>query len=187
MTKYILHGGKTSEPYESNQNFFREIAAGLAEPIKVLIVQFAREEEKWPEQFEWEKGKFGFLKKRIEFTPADPDLEVFRAQVARADAVFLIGGDTQLLYEKLKNIENISELFRGKTIAGSSAGANVLAKYYYSNDYLRPEDGLGILPIKAFVHYSDAEFKDALGELKNYKENLEIKTIPEKEFIIMNI
>lgn len=186
MTKYILHGGESGENCENNRNFFREIIEGFAEPVNILIVQFAREEEKWPERFEREKGKFDFLDQKIDFTIADSAPEVFRTQTEKADAIYFIGGSNRLLREKIRNIKNLGRLFQDKTVAGSSAGAIMLSKYSYNTDDMHIEEGLGILPIKVFVHYSDAKFKDALEELKNYKEDLEIKIIPETEFIVIN-
>ncbi|HDH07591.1 MAG TPA: hypothetical protein ENG89_01060, partial [Candidatus Moranbacteria bacterium] len=166
-------------------NFFREIVSDFSEPIKVLIVCFATEKDTWPDQFEWEKKKFTFLNENIEFILADDNPEIFPKQVVDSDAIYIKGGSTQPLYKKLKNIKNLSNLFRGKILAGSSAGANIVAKYYYSYHRDRIEEGLGILPIKVFVHYSE-EKVEKLKILEKHKENLKTYVIPETEYVVID-
>ena len=42
MTKFILHGGAPSRPSENNKKFFAEMTKFLLEPIKILVVCFAK-------------------------------------------------------------------------------------------------------------------------------------------------
>lgn len=186
MAKFILHGGESRILCESNNNFFKEIVADFSEPVNVLIVCFATQKETWLDQFEWEKKKFAFMNKKINFILAEDDPKIFIQQIKDANAIYMKGGRNELLLDKLKNMEKLPELFRNKTIAGSSAGANIISQYYYSNDANRLEDGLGILPVKVYVHYSEGRDNAKLEELKKYKEDLKIYTIPEKEFVVIN-
>ena len=89
-----------------------------------------------------------------------------------------------MVYEVFKKIENLAKLFEGKIVGGSSAGAYVLSKYFYSNSRDSVHEGTGVLPIKCFAHYSD-EKADKLKMLKEYGEDLKIYTIPETEFIVI--
>lgn len=57
MTKFILHGGRTSKPVVSNKRFFREIVKSLKEPVKILMVCFAKEKNEWEESFEKDREK----------------------------------------------------------------------------------------------------------------------------------
>ena len=186
MTKFILSGGPSKEKSANQQAFFYEVVKGLPEPIKILGVYFARKKEQWPGLFEQEKRKLSSLspKKNLEFVLADEDKNVFIQQLQSTTVVFIRGGNELLLKKHLGGIENLNELFQDKVIAGSSAGANILAQYYYANDRDRIEEGLGILPIKAFCHYTDQK-REKLEKLKQYGQELKIYAIPEGKYYVI--
>jgi hypothetical protein len=183
MTKYILHGGETRKNSIHNKNYFKEMVKGIKAP-KVLIVCFSKPKKNWSKDFAWEKEKFLHIKKKIEFILADDNPKVFAKQVKIADALDIKGGSNKLTCERMKKMKNLEKLFQRKIIAGSSAGANFLSKYYYTRGERRIEKGLGILPMKVFVHYSKAWEKE-FERLKNYKEDLEVYKIPETKYIII--
>lgn len=183
MTKYILHGGETRRKSVHNNNYFKEMVKGIKAP-KVLIVCFSKPKKNWARDFEWEKEKFRHIKKKIEFILADDNPKVFVKQVKEADVLNIKGGSNELTCNRMKKIKDLEKLFRGKIIAGSSAGANALAKYYYTRSKNKIEKGLGILPIKVFVHYAK-KWEKEFERLKNYKEDLEIYKIPETKYFII--
>ncbi|MFA6383536.1 MAG: Type 1 glutamine amidotransferase-like domain-containing protein [Parcubacteria group bacterium] len=193
MTKYILNGGMTRIPCESNDNFFKEIITSVKKPVKVLLVFFAAERKRWPELEEEHKEKF-FSRangKKIEFGIASVDVKKFIQQVGWCDVVYIRGGLTPVLQKQLEKVPNFKDLIKNKIVAGSSAGALVFAKYYYEQDYDKIFEGLGYLPVKMITHYlCSGEYaatsgKDKLKILENYKEKLPIYAIPETEFIIV--
>ena len=186
MTKFILHGGYTSTPSIHNTNFFKEMVKGLSEPVKILNVYFAAQKEKWQELFEDDKKKFTEFNPGIqmEFIMASDDMDTLIGQIKSTDVVYIRGGRELLVYEIFKKIENLKELFDGKVVGGSSAGAYVLSKYFYSNNRDEIMEGTGVLPVKCFAHYSD-EKADNLQMLKEYGEELEIYTIPDTEFVVI--
>jgi len=186
MTKYILHGGRTSTPSIHNTNFFKEMVKDLPEPVRILNVYFAISKEKWEELFEGDKKKFSSFNPdtEMEFTLASDDIDTFINQIKSADTIYIRGGRELLVYEIFKKIENLKGLFDGKVVGGSSAGAYVLSRYSYSNNRDSIQKGTGVLPIKCFAHYSD-EKADKLKILKEYGEDLKIYTIPETEFIVI--
>ncbi len=57
------------------------------------------------------------------------------------------------------------KMFEGKVIVGISAGAAIIAEYYL-DEGSEIEKGLGLLPIKIMVHYSD----DRAEELKRLQK-----------------
>lgn len=188
MTKYILHGGKTSVNSPDNQKYYLETINIPKKNINLLIVLFAREPQVWNEKFEQYRQIFLNLDsdKQINFVLSDPDPKIFTRQIQEADTIFILGGETIRLIKQLENIKNLKELFKDKTIAGSSAGANFLSKYYYTINGKEVWRGMGILEIKTFPHFEPSLTKE-LNELKNYKENLPIYTLPEEKFeIIVN-
>ena len=186
MTKFILHGGYTSTPSIHNTNFFKEMVKGQAEPVKILNVYLAAQKEKWQELFEDDKKKFSSFNPNteMEFTLASDDMDTLINQIKSADTIYIRGGRELLVYEIFKNIENLKELFEGKVVGGSSVGAYVLSKYFYSNNRDSIHEGTGILPIKCFAHYSGEE-ADKLKMLKEHGRDLELYTIPDTEFVVI--
>ncbi len=155
MTTFILHGGATRQDTDGNRKFFAELVrGGVAQPVKILLVFFAAEEKRWQELFEDGKRRFADASPGIkkEFTLAQPGM--FAQQVRNADVIYVHGGTTRRLKEVLATIPNLnlSQLLDGKVYGGSSAGANILAKYSYSSTYADLEEGLGLLPIKVIPH-----------------------------------
>ena len=175
MTKFILHGGYTKVENESNRKFFDEVKRDAKQ---ILCIYFAKEKERWEEVFENDKMKFNFDNIIL------ADEENVENQIKEADTIYLSGGDTEILKEKLIKI-NFEDLIKGKTIAGSSAGALVLAKRLYNNDNDKFFDGLNILNIKVFCHYSE-EKKDRLEILKQHGEDLKVYVLKDYEFVIVN-
>jgi len=186
MTKYILHGGKTSANSLDNQKYYLETINIPKKDINLLIVSFARDPQVWNEKFEQYRQIFLNLNsdKQINFVLSDPDPKIFTKQIQKADVIFILGGETIRLMGYLKNILNLKELFRDKIIAGSSAGANFLSKYYYTINGEEVRHGLNILDIKTFPHFESSLIKE-LEELKNYKEDLPVYTLPEEKFEII--
>lgn len=186
MIKYILHGGNVSTPSIHNTNFYKEMVKSLSQPVKILAVYFAVQKDKWQELLEDDKEKFFRFNPgiEIEFTLASDNMAVLNNQIKSADTIYIRGGAKLLVYKIFKKIDNLSELFKDKIVAGSSAGAYVLSKYFYSDDEDMIMEGTGILPIKCFAHYSD-EKASKLKMLKEYGEDLKIYTIPDTEFVII--
>ncbi|MBI4158970.1 Type 1 glutamine amidotransferase-like domain-containing protein [Candidatus Woesearchaeota archaeon] len=176
MTKFILHGGYTRYNNEDNKNFFKEITKHAK---KVLCVYFAKEKDRWEESFEDDKKKTNFKNMIL---ANEEDIE---NQIKEADTIWIRGGDTNILKEKLSKI-NFKKLIEGKTVAGSSAGVYVLVKYYFSNNRRRLEEGFGILNVKAFCHYTDEE-RENLEKLKQYKEKLEVILLPDCKYVVLEI
>lgn len=96
------------------------------------------------------------------------------------------GGKTIKLLETLRKVDDFGSLIQGKIVGGSSAGACVLSKYSFSGEGTNKviKEGLGILPIKTFVHWSEEKTED-LQKLEDYGEKLDIYKIPEEKFAIL--
>jgi len=109
---------------------------------------------------------------------------IFVEQVVWADVIFINGGFKGYLKEVLEEIEDLPQLLDNKLVVGISAGANILSKYYYSQGAEDIREGIGLLPIKVYCHYSE-EYLQNLHKLENYKEQLPVYKIYEEEFIIL--
>ena len=188
MTKYILHGGKSNTRSYDNRFFFQEIIKGLDYPIKLLLVYYAREEKEWQWLYQQDKLKFSSFtdQERLDFLLAAKEVSAFIQQIKEADAIYISGGKTLGLKKYFKEISNLSEMLNEKkVIAGSSAGVHVLCKYYYNAEGQAISQGLGILPIKVFCHYKPDK-AEALRQLEQFGEPLEVITLEEGKFVVLN-
>ncbi len=157
MTKFILHGGYTRVKNEQNNKFFREIVKDLHDRTKILLVYFASEEFDYERKTEEEKDNFlsNSENKDLEFELADKDN--FIEQIKGSDVIYIRGGDTFKLLKILKLYPEFSEVIKEKIIIGSSAGAYVLSRFFYSRTEEEAFDGLGILPIVIACHFKGDE------------------------------
>jgi peptidase E len=184
-TKLILHGGfsKDRGPVQEDDEFFREIFKDTEEEVKLLGVYFAEREEML--QLRMEHDQVQFTKnsdsKKIDFRVASE--KTFEADCAWADIIYLHGGHTAKLMEALKKYSNIKELLSTRIIAGDSAGANVLAKFFYSKNSKVIGEGLGILPFKLVVHYEKGT-PNPLGEIEPELETVFLQEYETKVFYL---
>ena len=178
MTKYILHGGNTRENNQDNNGFYKEMAAGLSGEVKILLNYFARSEREIEvlSQQDVYKFKTNNPNRILNFIIAS--LENFAQELLNCDVLYMRGGSTELLLDGLSKTKNIRELFNGKVISGSSAGAYALCKYYFGNDSRKVGEGLGILDLKTYCHFDEQKDKDVVSAIKNYKEDLPILVLP---------
>jgi peptidase E len=194
MTKYILVGGYVHKALDGGKAFCEELIKGFKnKPVKILDCMFARKIEAWDETLERDQVFFKKFVKDFELELADPNN--FTEQVKHSDIIYLRGGHTQLLMELLsKNLDWTKEL-NGKVLAGTSAGGDVIAKYYTVLKTKRIGEGLSLLPIKFIPHwdsdYSDEEasninWKEELNKIKHYKEDLPIYTLKEGQFKVFD-
>jgi len=188
MTKFLLHGGATNKPIQTNKNFFHEAVAGLKGKIKVLIVYFARKKEDYPWMFEQDKNNFLLNSpgKDIEFEIADFNPKTFKKQIKNSEVIYVRGGNTLPLIKQITRLPDFADLLKDKVYAGSSAGMYLIAKYYWSTDREKVESGLGILQIKAFAHWDESKQEDLL-KLKNFNGDLPIYKVPEGEYIVIEV
>lgn len=186
MTKYILHGGALIKKSENNKKFFAEIVKGLPKRPNILCIYFSREKRFWPGLFKQDKINFSFVASRkvIDFVLAADKISALVEQIKKANAIYMFGGSTASLIGIFGKVANLKELYKGKVVAGESAGANMLSKYYYSNSQENIRQGLGLLPIKTFCHYGK-EKSAKLEKLKKYGGKFKVYAIPEEKFVII--
>ena len=190
MTKYILVGGYVNNALDEGKAFYEELVNGIdKKPVKILDCVFARPVDSWDDCINKDNFFFSKFIKNFELELADPIR--FTEQVKNSDVIFLRGGFTSALMDLLsKDMSWIKEI-EGKVIAGTSAGGEVIAKYYHVLSSSRTGDGLGLLPIKFIPHWKsehfdgekqNIDFDKSLKELKEYKEELPVYTLKEGEF-----
>lgn len=180
-TKYILHGGYASHPNEQNNLFFQEILKNTPKQVCVLLNYFAIDDGEYDRRIVLDKSLFekNNQDKIISFEISNEDK--FAEQVKQADVIYLRGGNTALLLEKLEQTPNLNELLKGKIIAGESAGAYVLSTCYYSKTQGGIFKGLGSVPVKTICHYI-GENSEKLDDCPKDLEKLLLKDYEFKTF-----
>jgi len=183
-TKYILHGGYTREDNSENTKFFSECFADTPNKTKVLVVLFASENDGSIEYYEnFCKRLKTFTDKDLEFIKANR--EDFASQIEQVNVVFLQGGDTNRILEALKSYPQLADMFKGKTIVGSSAGAYALANLGTSHEEIYMREGLNILPLRVVCHYQSDRLppsKTSLEEIQNAKQELELVLLEDYKY-----
>jgi len=190
-TRYILAGGYLHKaPDASGEAFCRELAKGIAKkPVRILDCLFARTEDSWEEKYKEDQMFFAKHLEDFELELADP--KKFTEQVRNSDVIFFQGGTPRQLISLLDLDGGWRKELDGKVLAGSSGGADALCKYYGVGKTHRVGEGMGLLPVKCIPHwksdYSDhpVEWDALLRELKEYKEDLPVYTIPEGEYVVI--
>lgn len=189
MTKYILVGGYPHKATDGGQAFAEELVRGFSEPVRILECLFARPRENWDKAYEQDQEFFTrhLANKKLEFRMANP--ETFREQVRWAQAIYIRGGASEAVLMALQQQSpGWEKELAGKTLAGSSAGAHAISKYYYGLDDLKIGPGLGLLSLKVIVHYRsdyntpNIDWDKAYSELKDFGEDLPIKALGEGQF-----
>ena len=180
MTKFVLNGGFNKEKEFIQDEFFQEMLKDTKLDVKILLIYFAEREDmlqlrigQAKEQFNKNKGS-----KNLNIKIASED--TFVEDCIGADVICIFGGRTVKLMEVFKKYENLAQLLAGKIIAGDSAGANALGRLFYSKSTKEIGKGIGILPFKVVVHYTDG----ALNPLADVEPNLETLFLHEYETVV---
>jgi peptidase E len=175
MTRFIVHGGYTQRENGDNREFFAQITEKVRDGGTVLVVYFARPTEEWTELLKQDAQSLteNANGKAIRVVMASG--EDFLDQIQEADAIYMRGGDTDKLIASLKQFPELSERLVGKTVAGSSAGAYAIARYYWSNTKQGIFEGFGWAPVKVICHFDGNQVVvDAMNP-----------TAPELELIVL--
>ena len=182
-TKYILHGGYATTVNEENNKFFQEILKSDKKELNILLVLFAEKTEKCEQRIIEVKKQFNINKsdKILKFSIAESKL--FIEQIRDANIVYLNGGKTLRLLSALREHAYFADLIRGKTVAGESAGANILSTYFYSNSLQECLKGLGLVPVKLICHFTE----ERRGKLKDCPADLEELLLPEYQYKVFEI
>ena len=187
MTKYILHGGLSVEDNPKNIKFFSEILNGISSPATILMVYFAREQEKRQSLFNTHKKLFkkSNPNHKMFFLYASDDPDEFREQVKQSQIMFVEGGSSLRLLKHFRQFTDIKGLIQSMDVyAGSSAGASIIVKYAFPSTGNRVEERLGILPIKLINHYNKSK-ESRLKKLKALHPELKTYALSECEYIVI--
>jgi len=183
-TKYILHGGfEKGKLDEDNNSFYSEIIKDTSQSIKILLVPFAKDEDRVVPSNERVMREFNKVREGKEIVFEIAKKESFLKQLSLCDVIYFHGGTTLKLLNALKEFPDFKILLEGKIIAGESAGSNVLCAYFYSKSADMVGQGLGFFPVKIIPHYKP-EYKDKFIGTDAELENLFLREYEFKVFYI---
>ncbi len=194
MTKYILQSGGLKNSKDKGGDFFNEVIKDLGKNPKILYCLFAQPRENWDKFFVYKEGLVDLIDSEIKphFELAMPDR--FEEQIKNSDAIMIQGGDDHLLKYWLKQFD-IPKVWQGKVIAGSSAGSDALCNSFWTADWRKCMDGLGIIPVKFIPHYKSEygaddhrgpiDWEKAYKDLGDYGDtSLPIHALEEGKFVV---
>lgn len=197
MTTYILHGGYISKMTDAQDTKLRDTVLEKlnSEKPRVAFVPFAGIREVW-------EGKFAenavFMDRlfgdNYESRLTLPD--TFRDVCNWANVIFIKGGDDVLLAHYLNQFEDLTEIFAGKIVIGSSAGADYLSKIFWTCDWRKNMNGRGLVNVAIIPHFGSdyggddprgaVDWNSAEQELRAATD-LPIYPIQEGEFEIFEV
>lgn len=196
MTKYVLNSGGLRNNPAKAKKYFAEVLKGLGPAPRILICCFAQPREDWEQKFREDQASTFFPE------GVTPTLELafpdsFEEQVKNADALYIHGGDDYLVQYWLKQFD-LPKIWDEKVVATNSASSHALSKHFWTCDWRKLMDGLGLLPIKFLAHYeSDYGSDDPRGpvnweaahrELEFYADtSLPLHALKEGEFIVIEV
>ena len=186
MTRLYFLGGENVRKQDSkeiNETAFRE----AAEAPHVVVFPWAR--ASFDKTYKRRQRLFQYFRNlgasTVDFVDYGDTFEEINRKVAYSDLIYLTGGLTTVLIERLKN-KSVDSLLRNydKVIVGRSAGALALCKKCVITDRRKPTfkmvTGLGLVGFGAKVHYKPS--KDA--ELKRLSKEEIIYAIPERSALV---
>lgn len=189
MKRLILMGGRPWLADDKGTHFTSVLFRYFPKEAKIAFCIFAQPESDWTEtesrnidMFESFKGN-----KRLSYkTMAD---ENFYELSKWADIIYIPGGDPFELIKRLQKF-NLDELWNGKVIAGSSAGADLFCTGFPFLQERKFGQGLGWVQATCIPHwrddfnsYTDADWDWAEAEAIKQLPSLPVLTIPEGEFV----
>jgi peptidase E len=186
MAKLYFLGGENivkRDSREINETAFRD----AAEAPRVVVFPWAR--SSFDKAYKRRKRLFDYFRNlgasNVDFADYSDTLEEINRKVEGSDLIYLPGGLTSVLIERLKN-KRVDLLLHkyGGVVVGRSAGALVLCKKCVITDrhksVVKMISGLGLVDFGVKVHYKP--LKDI--ELKRLSKEERIYAIPERSALV---
>lgn len=193
MTTFVLIGGYPYKAADGGRKLSETLVGDSSAPWRILMCYFARPQGEWDARFQKDREAIAthLPKKKIDFQKAS--FENFAQQVDWAQTIYFSGGDLEQEFQTFLQHSDWRKYIDRKTVAGSSAGADVLARYYYLLDSPGIAEGLGVLPIKVIPHFKsdynapNIDWDKAYAELKAHGEDLPLYALREGQFQVIEV
>jgi hypothetical protein len=153
MKHLILSGGR---PWLSDNGGKRWVDALLAysgKTVHIAYCLFAQDPADWPETLRTNQDLVRQFAGSREVSFKTLEHDSFFDVSAWADVIVIVGGDPAMLRDVLEQYGDLMQLWDGKTISGSSAGADIMVRrYMYLQDKVIQE-GFGWVPVHFIPHW----------------------------------
>ncbi len=195
MTRYILAGGCDRKYPEYLTQLARVIQIDFEHP-RILSCWFSNPDNEVETKFSNYKEHFlKFFGESTIVTKATKD--EFVEQVVNADVIYLHGGSTTLLLAAMEEYGSMHEIFQGKIVVGSSAGANYISKVGFSPSIVTTGKGAGLASVSTIVHFGsrgfndmtfDSQFwQDAIKNVRELSGSDDVILLPEGTFTVVDV
>lgn len=191
MKRLILMGGRPWLGEDGGKNLAGTLFRYFPDEVKLAFCIFAQPESEWEETRGYNKQIFEKFKGSRTLTYETMTADNFEKVSAWADIIYLPGGDPNQLLAQVQACGDVSKLWDGKVIAGSSAGADFFCKAFI---YLQDKSfgkGLGWVSATCIPHWRSPEWKEytpadwdfAEAEALRQHPDLPVLGIPESKFV----
>lgn len=185
MTKYLINSGNVRGHKEKAKKYFAEVLKNSGSKPKILLCFFANPREEWEQRFEKYKHDFpNYTPQNVSpcYQLAFPDK--FNEQCKENDIIWIHGGDDHLLQYRLRQFD-LPKTWERKVVAVSSASSDAVCNAFWTCDWRKCMDGLGLVPIKFIPHYkSDYGNDDPRGPIDWIKAHKELEEYGDKSLPI---
>lgn len=188
MKRLILMGGRPWVTGDKGKSFTNALFRYFPNEVKLAFCMFAQPETEWEATEKWNKSMFDSFKGSRNLSFKTMTHETFEEFSRWADVIYIPGGDPFKLIEEVKK-HNVEKLWDSKTVAGSSAGADLLCKGFPYLQEKRFGNGLSWLNLVMIPHwrddfndYTDSDWDWAEQEALKHYPNSPVICIPEGQF-----
>ncbi len=187
-------GGRPWVSDDQGEYFTRVLFRYFSKKLNLAFCIFAQAETDWQETEQRNIEMFNLYKGKRDISFQTMTPENFAEVSKWADVIYMPGGDPDILKQKLAACGDIARLWDGKVIAGSSAGADVLCKYYLFLQNKTLSEGLGWVNASCIPHwrdkfedYTDKHWDEEETKLHKMYPEIPILCIPEGEFVEITV
>lgn len=190
MKRLILMGGRPWFAEDGGKKFVETLFRYHPRQVKLAFCIFAQPESDWEETRAVNISMFDKFKgdRSIEYQTMTDDN--FADVSAWADIIYLPGGVTSVLSDRLASKGDLATVWDGKVIAGASAGANFMCEGYISLNQKTYGRGLGWVKATGIPHwrsdydnYTDEDWDLVEQKALTEAPNTPVLCIPESEFV----
>lgn len=194
MKRLILMGGRPWQTKDAGRKFVHVLLRYAVKQANLAFCMFAQPERDWEETRKWNAGMIDRFAGKTAARYATMTAENFEQLSRWADIIYIPGGFSHGLRDKLQAYPTLAQLWEGKVVAGSSAGAAALcAQYVYLQDRTFGE-GLGWVQASCIPHwrdnfegYADEDWDLVEAELLKRRPDLPVLCIPEGQFMEISV
>lgn len=159
MKRLILLGGRPWLATDGGERFASVLFRYFPQDVKIAFCIFAQPESEWEETRTWNTNMFKQFKGERKIDYQTMTAENFAEVSAWANIIYVAGGNPFQLLDKLKSCGDISKLWDGKVIAGSSAGADLFCEGFTFLQDKTFGRGLGWVKASCIPHWRSDDFE----------------------------